>query len=70
MEKLVRDRVINHLMENGLLSKRQFGFISGRSTLTQLLYYLNECLEKIANGNVVDAIYLDFSKAFDTVPHR
>jgi hypothetical protein len=39
-------------------------------TLTQLLYYLDECIEKIANGNVIDAIYLDFSKAFDTVPHR
>ena len=35
-----------------------------------MLYYLDECLKKIASGNVVDAIYLDFSKAFDTVPHR
>ena len=70
MERFVRDSVIDHLMENGVLSEKQFGFISGRSTLTQLLYYLNDCLEKIANGNVVDAIYLDFSKAFDTVPHR
>ena len=70
MERFVRNKVIDHLMENGLLSKKQFGFVSGRSTLTQLLYYLDDCLEKIANGNVVDAIYLDFSKAFDTVPHR
>ena len=70
MERLVRDSVVTHLLEKGLLSKRQFGFISGRSTATQLLYYLDECLEKTANGNVVDAIYLDFSKAFDTVPHR
>ena len=70
MERLVRDSVVTHLLENGLLTKKQFGFICGRSTLTQLLYYLDDCLEKIANGNVVDAIYLDFSKAFDTVPHR
>ena len=70
MEKFVRDNVISHLIENELLSKKQFGFVSGRSTLTQLLYYLDECIEKIANGNVIDAIYLDFSKAFDTVPHR
>ena len=70
LEKFVRNSVINHLMENELLSKKQFGFVSGRSTLTQLLYYLNECIEKIANGNVVDVIYLDFAKAFDTVPHR
>ena len=70
MERLVRDSVVTHLLEKGLLTKKQFGFICGRSTLTQLLYYLDDCLEKIANGNVVDAIYLDFSKAFDTVPHR
>ena len=70
MEKFVRDSVVTHLLEKELLSKKQFGFISGRSTLTQLLYYLDECRKKIANGNVVDAIYLDFSKAFDTVPHR
>ena len=64
MEKFVRDSVVTHLLEKGLLSKKQFGFISGRSTLTQLLYYLDECLKKIANGNVVDAVYLDFSNAF------
>ena len=70
MEKFVRNIVVNHLIKRGLISNKQFGFITGRSTLTQLLYYLEECLKKIANGNVVDAIYLDFSKAFDTVPHR
>ena len=70
MEKFIRDSVVDHLLENGLLSKKQFGFIRGRSTLTQLLFYLDECLKKTANGNVVDTIYLDFSKAFDTVPHR
>lgn len=70
MERFIRDSVVTHLMEEGLLSNKQYGFISGRSTLTQLLYYLDECLKKTANGNVVDSIYLDFSKAFDTVPHR
>ena len=70
MEKFIRESVVNHLLERGLLSKKQFGFINGRSTITQLLYYLDECLKKTAVGNVVDAIYLDFSKAFDTVPHQ
>jgi ribonuclease P/MRP protein subunit RPP40 len=34
------------------------------------LYYLDECSKITANGGVVDSIYLDFSKAFDTVPHK
>ena len=42
----------------------------GRSTTTQLLNYLDKCVEMLANGNVIDAIYFDFAKAFDTVPHR
>ena len=61
---------MRHVTINKLLSSKQFGFISGRSTITQLLKYLDECIDKIVNGNVVDTIYLDFAKAFDTVPHR
>ena len=61
---------MRHMTINKLLSSKQFGFISGRSTITQLLKYLDECIDKIVNGNVVDTIYLDFAKAFDTVPNR
>ena len=70
MEKFIKDTVLNYLIENNLLSKKQFGFVSGRSTVTQLLNYIDKCAETISNGGVVDSIYFDFSKAFDTVPHQ
>ena len=70
METFVRDHVMNHLLDNKLLTPKQHGFISGRSTVTQLLKYLDKCARCVAAGKVVDAIYLDFEKAFDTVPHR
>ena len=70
MERFVRDKIVTHLLNEKLLSKKQYGFITGRSTTTQLLYYLDECINITANGGVVDSIYLDFSKAFDTVPHQ
>ena len=70
MESFVRDHVMSYLLENNLLSTKQHGFITGRSTVTQLLKYLDECAQVVASGKVVDAIYLDFEKAFDTVPHR
>ena len=70
MEKFVKDAVLNHLIENNLLSTKQFGFVRGRSTVTQLLRYLDQCAEIITNGGIVDGVYFDFSKAFDTVPHR
>ena len=70
MEKFVKEAVINHIMTNNLLSTKQYGFISGRSTVTQLLGFLDVCMERIVKGEIVDTIYLDFAKAFDTVPHR
>ena len=70
MEKLVRNTILCHLVENGLLSTKQFGFVSGRSTVTQLLNYLDICADVVASGGIVDSIYFDFSKAFDTVPHK
>ena len=70
METFVKDAILSHLLENKLLSPKQFGFLSGRCTTTQLLNYLNKCIGKMVNGEVVDCIYLDFAKAFDTVPHK
>ena len=63
-------KIIKHLMGEKLLSTKQYGFINGRSTTTQLLYYLDNCMKTIVDGGVIDTIYLDFCKAFDTVPHR
>ena len=70
METLLKHVIVKHLEENDLLSKKQHGFVKGRSTTTQLLSYLAECAEVVASGGVVDAIYFDFAKAFDTVPHQ
>ena len=35
-----------------------------------ILTFLDECVKTLARGDIVDNVYLDFSKAFDTVPHR
>ena len=70
METLIRDELMQHLQEKNLLSPKQHGFISGRSTVTQLLNYLDKCIASTVDGHMVDSIYLDFAKAFDTVPHK
>ena len=44
--------------------------MKGRSCLTNLLVYLDKITTYIDEGLPVDAIYLDFSKAFDRVPQR
>ena len=48
----------------------QHGFIKGRSCITQLLATLDRWTEGIDGGGDVDAVYLDFSKCFDSVPHE
>ena len=52
------------------LSTRQFGFLKGRSTITQLLLFLTEANYANEKNNELYASYLDFAKAFDTVPHH
>ena len=38
--------------------------------IASLLNYIEYCAEVVADRGVTDAIYLDFAKAFDTIPHR
>ena len=58
------------MKNNNLFSQYQFGFISGRSTVLQLLHVMNIWIEVLDQGGTLDAIYCDFMKAFDKVPHR
>ena len=51
------------------LSQEQHGFVKGRSTCTQLLKFTDELGKTLDNAGQTDVIYLDFSKAFDKVPH-
>ena len=69
-EGFIRDKLFEHLTVNGLLSEEQYGFCGGRSCTTQLLNTLNDWLYYLDNHIPVDAVYLDFRKAFDTVPHE
>jgi len=70
IESILRDRLISHMKEHNFFTKYQFGFISGRSTTLQLLHVIEEWVEWLDEGGSVDVCYLDFMKAFDTVPHR
>ena len=70
LEKAVRKGIVKHLTVNKLLSDRQFGFRKNRSTILQLLTVMNEWSEALDNNAQVDTVYLDFRKAFDSVPHR
>ena len=53
-----------------IITPAQHGFMPKRSTCTQLLDFTHYVLSSLDRGSGVDAIYLDFQKAFDSVCHR
>ena len=69
MYSIVRDNIVDHMMENNLFVDAQHDFVPGRSCMTQLLVVLEIWTKMLDDGDLVDAVYLDFRKAFDSVPH-
>ena len=69
MESIIRN-YIKFMQDNRLFSNKQYRFISGRSTSLPLLTVLEEWTKALDEGLSVDCIYMDYRKAFDTVPHK
>ena len=70
LESIIKDKLINFLEENNLIGNTQHGFRKGRSCLTNLLHFLDFATESFDKRKQLDVSYLDFSKAFDKVPHK
>ena len=61
LESVIRDKMFDYLLH---------GFMPRRSCVTQLLTALHYWTESLEKGIPVDVLYLDFSRAFDSVPHE
>ena len=48
----------------------QHGFMNGRSCLTNLISFYDKVTHLVDEGKAVSVVYVDCSKAFDTVPHN
>jgi len=58
-----------HVKDNQGIRPSHHGFMKGRSCLTNLISFYDQVMHLADEGKAVDVIYLDFSKAFDTVPY-
>lgn len=67
-ESLVQPVLAKHL--DNFLTSSQHGFRSGLSVQTNLTNFTSDLLKEVDNGHQVDAIYTDFSSAFDKVDHQ
>ena len=70
MEAHLKGKITKHLEENNLMRSSQHGFVAGRSCTTNLLHFLEVLTKAMDEGLCMDVVFLDFSKAFDKVPHR
>jgi hypothetical protein len=70
LEHIIFSNNKNHYNQHNILNEAQHGFRAGRSCETQLIITSNDLAKSIDDREQVDAIVLDFSKAFDRVPHQ
>ena len=69
LEQVVYRQLSNYLGKHCLLKSSQFGFRSRRSTELACNLLVDDIRKNIDNGLLTEVIYLDLSKAFDTVSH-
>jgi hypothetical protein len=70
MESIVKEKLLEFLEDREVMSQVQHGFMKGRSCLTNLLESLEMWTKALDEGYGLDIVYLDFRKAFDSVPHK
>jgi len=69
LETIIRKHIVEHVERSGLFSRRQHGFKKNRSCLTNLLETIEDWTRTLEERFGMDVLYLDYQKAFDTVPH-
>lgn len=70
LEHILCSSIMKHLDKHRILSDAQHGFRRHRSCESQLIITLNDLVNRMDENAQVDLILLDFSKAFDKVPHH
>lgn len=66
LEKAVHSQLYDYLLVNNMLLKEQFGFLS---TVSALSAFADEVLLNMEKGKICGSVFIDLTKAFDTVDH-
>ena len=69
-EYVLLEQITNYFLDNNMLSPQQYGFRSNHSTELAALNLVDELTYKLDRGTIPLNIYMDLSKAFDTLIHE
>jgi hypothetical protein len=69
-ERAIYNRLVSFITQQKILYSLQFGFREGHGTHMAILKLLDNVIYALDRGDYAATIYLDFSKAFDTVNHH
>ena len=70
LESIICSELVTFLDGQGILNGEQHGFVNRKSCFTNLLSTFEEWTSALDQGFGIDVIFLDYSKAFDSVPHH
>ena len=70
LERIIYNRLSSFFSENNILCKKQFGFQKQHSTDHAIVYLVNEILKSFENNCYTSGVFIDLTKAFDTVDHN
>ena len=70
LQQLMYNRLYKHLSNSKILYPKQFGFQKGHSTDHALLQLVDQIYESFERNEYTIGVFIDLSKAFDTVDHK